>query len=243
MVVKNNNPKIILSLFSVIIGILIAIQIRSNVEHYLPVTINALEMTQNEIIVLNNEIKEFEETIKAKEEELEILDSISKGDENIIDILSMDIKNNKMNSGQVSLKGPGITILMYDNQEIRDFGYDLNRDIIHDIDILNIINDLRIAGAEAISVNGERVLSTSEIKCAGPTIRINGRSSATPFVIKAIGNPKLLIASVNAPGTNGDILKNVYNKGFEITVEDLVNIPGYRGIFNFKYAKPLGEED
>lgn len=240
---KKNNPKIILALFSMIIGILIAIQMKIKVENYAPVTINALQMTKSEIININNEIKELKQIINAKEEELEILDNISKGDENIIDIFSGDIRNNKMNSGRADLKGPGITISMYDNSEERGFGFDLNYDVIHDIDILNIINDLRVAGAEAISINGERIISTSKIKCGGPIIRINERSSAPPFVIKAIGDPKLLNASVNAPGTNGDILKNVYNKGFETTTEDLITIPGYKGIFNFKYAKPLGEGD
>ena len=240
---KKNNPKIILAFFSMIIGILIAIQMKIKVESYAPVTINALEMTKKEIVNINTEIVELNKIIQSKEEELAILDSISKGDENIIDLLIEDIKNNKMNLGQVSLEGPGIIISMYDNPEERSFDFDLNNDIIHDIDILNIINDLKVAGAEAISVNGQRVISTSEIKCAGPTIRINGRTSATPFIIKAIGDPKSLVASVNAPGTNGDILKNVYNKGFDITVEDLITIPGYKGILNFKYAKPSGEGD
>lgn len=226
-----------------IIGILIAIQMKIKVESYAPVTINALEMTKKEIININTEIIELNKIIESKEEELRILDSIAKGDENIIDLLTEDIKNNKMNLGQVSLEGPGIIISMYDNPEERPFDFDLNDDIIHDIDILNIINDLKVAGAEAISVNGQRVISTSEIKCAGPTIRINGRTSATPFIIKALGDPKSLVASVNAPGTNGDILKNVYNKGFDISVEDLVTIPGYKGVLNFKYAKPSGEGD
>ena len=226
-----------------IIGILIAIQMKIKVDIYAPVTISALEMTKNEIININTEIIELSKIIESKEESLAILDSIAKGDENIIDLLTEDIKQNKMSLGQVSLQGPGITISMYDNPEERAFDFNLNDDIIHDIDILNIINDLKLSGAEAISINGERVISTSEIKCAGPTIRINNRTSATPFVIKAIGDPKQLIASVNAPGTNGDILKNVYNKGFETTIEDLIIIPSYRGILNFRYAKPSGEGD
>lgn len=238
---SEKNTKVILTLFSIIIGILISIQIKIKVDSYAPVTVRALEMTKNEIEMVKNEIEELDKVIEAKEEELEILDNIYSGDENIIDLLSENLEKNKINSGRASLKGPGIIILMYDNPEERGFGYDLNKDIIHDTDILNIINDLKVAGAEAISVNGERVLSTSEIKCAGPTIRINERTSATPFRIKAIGDPKLLTAAVSAPGTNGDILKNVLNKGFETTVEDSITISAYEKPFNFRYAKPVGE--
>lgn len=239
---KRNNPKIILTLFSIIIGIFIAIQMKLKVENYVPVTLGSIQMMKNEIVTVNKEIKELEKMINNKEDELEILSNTTKGDD-IIDRLSEDIKINKMNSGQTSLKGQGIIISMYDNPEERIVGFDINDDIIHDIDILNIINDLRIAGAEAISVNGERVISTSEIKCGGPIIRINGRSSGVPFVIKAIGDSKLLSASVTAPGTYGDIIKSVYQVGFKTSVEDSITISAYLGRFDFKYAKPSGEED
>lgn len=241
--VKKDNPKIILGIFSVIIGIFIATQIKLQLEIYAPVTIKSLQATKAEISTINNEISELNEMIKVKEEELALLENISKGDDNIIDILLQDINYNMTHSGLTDLTGPGVTILMYDNPEEAIVGFDINDDIIHDVDILNIINDLKVAGAEAISINGERVVSTSEIKCGGPTIRINGRSSGTPFVIKAIGDPSLLHAAVNAPGTNGDILRNVYQIGFEPTMEDSVQIPAYTKTFNFQYAKPLGKGD
>lgn len=240
---KKDNPKIIITLFSIIIGIFIATQVKMGLEIYAPVTIKSLQVTKAEIVAINNEVFELNKIIEAKEEELKLLENIAKGDDNIIDIFLQDIKLNKMLSGQTSLNGPGIVIKMYDNPEERIIGFDLNDDIIHDADILNILNDLKIAGAEAISVNGERVIATSELQCNGPTIRINGRRYATPFTIKVIGDPKLLYASVNAPGTYGDLLKSVYQIGFETTVEDSISIPAFTRIFNYKYAKPLGKGD
>lgn len=240
---KKDNPKIVLMFFSIIIGIFIATQIKMKLEIYAPVTVKSLQMTKAEIVSINNEISELNKVIKQKEEELKLLENIAQGDDNIIDILIEDIKHNKFHSGRTDLTGPGITITMYDNPEERVVGFDINDDVIHDVDILHILNDLKIAGAEAISINGERVLSTSEIKCGGPTIRVNGRSSATPFVIKAIGDPKLLYASVSAPNTYGDILKNLYNIGFEVESEDYIKIPAFRGTMNFRYAKPVGKGD
>lgn len=240
---KKNSAKITLTLFSIILGIFITGQIKMKVEFHTPVNIRNLQITKNEIDNIYQEIDDLEEIIKDREEKLMILENISKGDDNIIDILIEELKINKVHSGESNLMGPGIVIEMYDNQEKRDWLFDVSLDIIHDVDILNIINDLKLSGAEAISINDERVVSTSEIKCAGPVIRINDNTSATPFVIKAIGDPKLLMASISAPGTNGDILKNVYHKGFDTRVEDELVIPGYRGIVNFKHAKPLGEGD
>lgn len=240
---KKNNPKIIITLFSIIIGIFIATQVKMGLEIYAPVTIKSLQITKSEIVAINNEISELNKIIEAKEEELNLLGNIAKGDDNIIDIFLQDIKLNRMLSGQTSLKGPGIIIKMYDNPEERMEGYDLNDDIIHDSDILTILNDLKIAGVEAISINDERVVATSELQCNGPTIRINGRRYATPFIIKVIGDPKLLYASVNAPGTNGDILKSVYQIGFETTIEDSISIPAFTKVFNYNYAKPIGKGD
>lgn len=240
---KKNHPKIIITVFSLILGLFIAIQINMKLETYRPVNIDSLQLAKSEIENIKKEMIELEALEKHKLEELNVLHNISKGDDNIIDILNSDLEKNKMYSGVSELKGPGIEIAMYDNQEVRDWWFDINEDVIHDVDILNILNDLRIAGAEAISINGERVMATSEIKCGGPIIRINERSSGTPFVIKAIGDTKLLMASVSASGTNGDILKNVYNKGFELEAKDEVVIPAYKGILDFKYAKPVGEGD
>ena len=240
---KKNHPKIIITVFSLILGLFIAIQVNMKLETYRPVNIDSLQLAKSEIENIKKEMIELEALEKHKAEELNVLHNISKGDDNIIDILNSDLEKNKMYSGVSELKGPGIEIAMYDNQEVRDWWFDINEDVIHDVDILNILNDLRIAGAEAISINGERVMATSEIKCGGPIIRINERSSGTPFVIKAIGDTKLLMASVSASGTNGDILKNVYNKGFELEAKDEVVIPAYKGILDFKYAKPVGEGD
>ena len=64
--------------------------------------------------------------------------------------------------------------------------------IIHDDDLLRVINELRAAGAEAIAINGERIVAMSEIRCAGPTLSVNNNRSAPPYEIKAIGNPNNL---------------------------------------------------
>ena len=207
---KKTNPTIIIALFSIIIGIFIATQMKLNVDSYAPATLKSIQNMKDEINAINNEIVEMEMLVNQKEKELEVLENISLGNENIIDILEADLKINKTRAGRTRLEGPGIVITMYDNMDDEIVGMSIDDDIIHDIDILNILNDLKLAGAECISVNDQRVVSTSEIKCRGPVMGINDKVIGIPFIIKAIGDPKLLMASVNAPGTYGDALKNVY---------------------------------
>lgn len=240
---KKLNPNLTIVVFSFIVGVLIATQMKMKVESYVPVTLKSIQTMKSEIHSVNKEIAELNRDIRAKEEELLVLENISQGDENIIDLLSADLRYNKTRSGYTSVEGPGIEITMYDNPNEEIMGFDINDDVIHDVDVLNILNDLKIAGAEAISINDQRVLASSEIKCAGPVLRINDVRIGTPFVIRAIGDPKVLMASVNAPGTYGDTLKSVYFIGFEPVIEDKLTIPAYKGRFSFNYAKDKGEGD
>jgi len=238
-----NNPKIVLAIFSIIIGLFISAQMKLNLESFMPVTLRSIQDTRKQIELLNNEIKEYDQIIKQKEDELEVLENIDKNNESIIDLLAKNVEDSKALAGRISFQGPGIEITMYDNLQNSNTSYDINDEIIHDVDILNVLNDLRNAGAEAISINDQRVLANSEIFCRGPVIMVNGKSIATPFVVKAIGEPKVLMASVYAPGTYGDILKTVYEIGFEPQIKDRVLIPAYKGNFSYKFAKDTEKGD
>lgn len=239
----NKKPKFIITLFSILIGFSIAIQMKSNVAAYVPATVASLNELNNDKVMLDKEIEELIKSIELKETELETLKNISTSDKDIVELLEKDILQNRMKSGHISLEGSGVKIIMYDNPEERSYDYDINEDVIHDIDLFRIVNDLRIAGAEAISINGERVITNSEIKCGGPIVRINDKSSGTPFVVHAIGDSQKLMAAVTAPGTYGYILKNIHEKGFETERKDVIQVIGHNKLQNYKYAKPMGEEN
>lgn len=226
---------------SIVVGVLLSRQIELNVNASDIEDIKTIEALIYDIEKTNDELDNLTRLVKEKEKQLELLMDHKNRDSNIIGFLLDDIESNKLFSGFNSMKGPGIEIIMYDNMDSDIIGSDVNDDIIHDIDILNILNDLRVAGAELISVNDQRVVSTTEIKCGGPIIKINGRSLGTPFIIRAIGNQEQMMAAVSAPGTYGDILKNVYKLQFEAELKDDIIIPSYDGIIRFNYAKPVEE--
>lgn len=239
--IKKSNL-VILSV-SILLGIVIAIQFKHNIPNFTPVTLSSIKNTENEISTINKEIEELKIMIADKEEQIEMFESIASGDENIMDILSEELEKNKLVAGFKEVQGPGIIVRMEDNMNENAFGQEFDLDLIHDADVLRIINDLRGAGAEAISINGQRVLAVSEVKCGGPIIRINDKSVGTPIYIKAIGDPKLLNAAINAPNTYGYALKTIDQLNIETSVEDEITVSSYSGNFNFEYAKPLREGD
>ena len=73
----------------------------------------------------------------------------------------------KIRAGLTALAGAGVTVEMDDSNRSAKSGDDPNLYVIHDDDVLRVINELRAAGAEAISINGQRLIETSEIRCAG----------------------------------------------------------------------------
>lgn len=240
---KINRTNLVVFGLSVMLGIIIAVQFKQKVPEMIPVTLKSIETTKNEINALYKEIEELKIMIKDKEEKIEMYESILDGNENLSSVLKEELRKNKTIAGFETIKGPGIMVKMTDNMDENAFGQAFDMDLIHDTDVLRIINDLRIAGAEAISINNQRVLSFSEIKCGGPIIRINGRSIGTPIYIRAVGDPQVLSAAINAPNTYGYALKNISQINIETSMEDEIIIPAYNGVFQFRYAKPVREGD
>ena len=108
--------------------------------------------------------------------------------------------------------------------------------VVHNTDLTAIVNMLRHANAEAISINGQRIIATSAITCEGSVIKINGEKITSPFIIKAIGPTDLFYGSLMMPG--GYIY---YMEEDGIIVEkkrmESVTIEKYNGVINPKYIK------
>ena len=105
-----------------------------------------------------------------------------------------------------------------------------------------MVNELRAAGAEAISLNGQRLIGSSEIRCVGPTVLVNERRLAAPFVISAIGNPQTLESSLKL---RGGVIENFKFWGIKADVvqSDQVRVPAFKGNRTFEFAKMVNEEE
>lgn len=110
--------------------------------------------------------------------------------------LNDSIQEFKLYACLTDVKGPGIEIRMDDGE------YDM---IVHDNFLYELVNELRAAGAQAIEVNGKRVVTSTEFLCIGPSIRVNDEGVFAPYVIKAIGEPSVLERRVNESFIYGDI--------------------------------------
>lgn len=150
-----------------------------------------------------------------------------------------------MMSGGTALVGPGIIVTIDDSakgaQELKKAD-DPNLYLVHDEDLLKVVNELRAAGAEAISLNGQRLTANSEIRCAGPTVSVNNVRSAPPFEIRAIGNIKDLENAINMRGGVADTLK-VWGIHMELASSEKVWIPAYKNAMRYKYAAAAADQE
>lgn len=142
----------------------------------------------------------------------------------------------------VPLRGEGVIVRMDDSARPAKSGENPNLYVIHDDDLLRVINELRAAGAEAISVNGQRLTGVSEIRCAGPTLSVNNVRSSAPFEIRAIGEKKSLENSLRMRGGVVETL-GVWGIQLDITASDDVYIPPYRGSIRQTYAHETQERE
>ena len=149
------------------------------------------------------------------------------------------IQELKFYNGFTYVRGPGIMVRVADNIS-DDVSIDIMDKIVHDVDITILINDLKSAGAEAIVVNGKRIINISEVVCAGPLLKINGDSVSAPFIISAIGDQEALYNAVNDEGTYAYELKNQW--GMEVATIKSYNlsIPKFFGnTYEINYAETI----
>ncbi len=177
--------------------------------------------------------EETNEKIVEAKEKIDEYKKDEKTEEDAIELLEEEVKQAKMLLGYTDVVGEGIVVTM-ENNIIYDEGESA---IVSASDIIELVNELKLAGAEAISVNDERIISRTDIfDVAAPFIHVNGQRKTSPFVIKAIGDIKYLESALKI---KGGFLDSFTLRNFKIgieTKEDL-KINKYEGELTLKYVK------
>ena len=124
--------------------------------------------------------------------------------------------------GELPASGKGVSVTLRDDEYSGETNP--NDYIVHESHIFSVINELKIAGAEAIAINGQRLKTNSYISCNGPVITIDGNQYPAPFVIEAVGNPDGLIAALEI---GGGVFDQLLNDNVVVTLEkkDLILLP------------------
>ncbi len=183
---------------------------------------------------LYEQVLQMQETIDTYRESIEQTGSAYQG-------MQMELENAKKLSGLTDVYGPGITVTLEDANAANMVG-PAEYYVIHDSDVRAVVNELLAAGAEAVSINGERVVATTAIRCVGPTILVNNVRSSVPFVIKAIGDPLALEGAMNM---NGGIVSELRAYQNKVTIQrsDRIDMKAYTGALTFNHVTSVKKEE
>lgn len=153
-------------------------------------------------------------------------------DNNVYSELEQELKSVNALLGLTDLTGEGIIVTVADSDKVNINDENISSKLVHNTDIIELINELKNSGAEAISVNGQRIMSTTEINCVGSVITVNGEKINSPFVISAIGNQDRL-NGITRPGSYIGLMEE---DGILIKVEKSteVKVPKYNKVLNAK---------
>ncbi|MCC7197101.1 DUF881 domain-containing protein [Candidatus Peregrinibacteria bacterium] len=223
----------------VFIGLLITSQFRSSVP--------TSSYPSDELAIKKELIKNFLDDQSLLKSKIVVLrDEIGKtqdqsknlGDQKLIETLN----ELKKSVGLETAKGDGVEISLNDGVLVkRDEVDSIDQSLIHAADLRDLINVLRSARAEAISINDQRILSNTSITSVGNTILVNNFHLLPPFTVVAIGDTELMSQRLTDVNALPDLYKRQKSKNiqFSFAIKNGLLAPVYNGDFSVKYMKPV----
>lgn len=233
------SQKMVIALVCVFLGIVISMQFKVVQSNYL----NGLTPTQRsaQLVSEYNKMKTERESLQVEVDglhaKLSEIENAASQENALIKSMQDDLNLFKKLAGFTELVGPGIEVIVDNPPSEVNYGNEF--DIVNDYELLlALINELNAAGAEAISVNGQRLISTSEIRAAGSSISVNTVYINAPITVLAIGNQAVLDGAINQRFGIVSRLRDRYYQVY-VTVQDEVQVPKYTESLQFNYATPI----
>jgi uncharacterized protein YlxW (UPF0749 family) len=226
------NRKILsITVVCIILGIILAVQYRSvyNNTYLEGIEGKRLEDIKTQLLMEKQKNDDLRLRIEELETQKEELEGAYSNTTSVEKTLKKELDYSRMIAGLTDVKGAGIVVTL-----------DNSVGLVADSDILNIVNELRASGAQAISVNGQRIVAVSEIREAGRYIVINGNKLMPPYYIKAIADPVSLKNALNLVGGIAENFQEMYNIKYSIEMVDEIVIPKVdSSIIKTNYLEPM----
>lgn len=175
------------------------------------------EEVEAQLEEVNSKIAEYEATIDDNEATAELVDE--------------ELKESNMLVGKTDVYGPGVIVTLTDTD---DFQYAAE-------DLIELVNELRDGGAEAISINGIRVLANTDIVDLYDytVIGINLQRTESPYIVKAIGDQEYMSSLLNLKGSGFVSRYTTLGRSVSLELEDKVEIPKSDSDFEIEYMQEV----
>ncbi len=174
------------------------------------------------------------------------VEQLTKGlDDRAVNRYNREIEVMQDPAGLTPRSGPAVTVTLTDSplEVAEEYSGDPNDLVVHQQDIQAVVNAMWRGGAKAVTVQGQRLVSTTGIKCSGNTVQLQGVPYSPPYVIRGIGDPGVLLSAIS-----GDETLEIYREvaldpeiavGWDVDVEEFATAPPYDGLLDLDYAVPI----
>ncbi|MFV0518512.1 MAG: DUF881 domain-containing protein [Aminipila sp.] len=242
---KRYSGLIVLGMLALFIGLILSIQLRTTAgdDQGGLVPLAKVKGYEAELKLVKDEKEQVVQELMELEARLNSIEGDKAEEDEFINGLVSDLERYKMSSGVLDVQGPGILVTIKDPVVKDEYEQDFSVIMYNYELMLNLVNKLKEAGAESVSINEQRIAATTEITIAGSNVNINGTPTAPPYYVKAIGNPDTLHDAINIRSGIVETMKMKYNLIVTTEKKDNIVIPRYTGTIKFKYAKPVAEEE
>lgn len=238
--IKKYSGIIVVGILALFIGLILSVQISTNAgsDQGGLVPLGKLKGYEEELKKVKDEKAEVVQQLIDLEKRLNEIESSKAEEDTFVSGMVEDLDKYRMFSGVVDVQGPGLLITVKDpvaDKYQEDYSVIANNSEL----LLGLVNRLKEAGAEAISINEQRISNNTEISLAGENININGTPTAPPYYIKAIGNPQTLEGAITLRGGIVYTMKMKYNLVVGTEIKEKIIIGRYTDVIKFNYAKPV----
>ncbi len=229
---KKQHIAIILGIVCMVLTIAIFAQIRTveSIGQAVGTTLSMNSDLIDEVIFSQSKNKNLYKELEMAEAKLEIIrtQAISGSQED--KEIEKELKDNNAFLGLSEMKGEGIIIKLDDNRKVEGDELNISQFLVHEGDLLHVVNELYNAGAEAVSINDNRVVTTTAILCDGNIIRVNGKIITVPIEIKAICSKSIYNTLIRPKG----YLQIMKEQGVvvDISTSNEITIPKYDGVYS-----------
>ena len=236
---RRNVAPLVLILPALLFGLLVSVQWRTQLERseltvrYNAPLLDAAKSLQNEQDALKTQLADLRSQLDAIQRGAATQSTASRD-------LQARIEELRSASGLTERTGDGVQIVLDDARATTAQSGSVDKSICHSTDLTDIINAAWRGGAQAIAVNGERVVGTTSVYCVGSTIMVNGTLMSPAFTVTVIGPQNELLSAYDDPNELKDIKqrRDVYGLGFRVTRASGLRVPAYAGALNVRVATP-----
>ena len=237
---KNNKGFFFVFIATIIVGVLISMNFNfERIRSYSQLDSAEYQNAVEERAGLYKEIGNLKEDTIEKKSKINKYTSNYKKDDKILEDMKSQIGDYEMFIGLNKVEGPGIVLTIKDGKSdpLKESTDEIDNKLLHYYDMELILNELRVAGAEAISVNNHRVVPWTGVVCSWAFMGFDdGSMEYAPFNIYVIGDPEKLKAALLEDGSH--VKELIFRKLYvNIEKKDKITMPPTTASANVKYME------